>query len=86
MELIVTLLVIALIPAGIAKWKGRSFWAWYIFGIVLWIVAMIAVLIVGKAHKGEKECPYCAEWISQKAFVCPHCRSSLMPQPRLEAA
>ena len=34
-------LVIALIPASIARSKGRSFGLWYIYGVALWIVAVI---------------------------------------------
>jgi len=33
--------VLAFIPANIAKSKGRSFGAWYVYGFLLWIVAII---------------------------------------------
>jgi len=33
--------VLAFIPASIARSKGRSFGAWYVYGFLLWIVAVI---------------------------------------------
>ena len=43
---IVLLALVALIPAKIAQNKGRSFATWYVFGLLLWIVALIASLII----------------------------------------
>jgi hypothetical protein len=37
---------LGLIPASIARRKGRSFVAWWIFGAITWIIAMVAVLLV----------------------------------------
>jgi hypothetical protein len=51
MEFIFILVIaglLALIPANIAKNKGRSFAAWYIFGFMIWIVALPASLIIKK--------------------------------------
>lgn len=39
-------LALAVIPAKIAEHKGRNFWSWYCFGVVLWIVALPAALLV----------------------------------------
>ena len=47
----VILLAIAVIPAAIAKSKGRSFALWYIYGVALWILALIHSIIL-------KEDPY----------------------------
>ena len=38
-------LFLGLIPAFIAQNKGYSFWGYYIFGVLLFIVALIVILI-----------------------------------------
>lgn len=57
LENLIWLLIAALIPAYIAKRKGRNFKRWYIYGILLWIVAMIHSLLLSD-HSGLK-CPSC---------------------------
>ena len=74
MEIVVLLLFMALIPAFIAKSKGHSFWAFYIFGIALWIVALIVAICMGRNRDHEKKCPACAEWVKAEALVCKHCQ------------
>lgn len=70
----VLLFTIALIPAALAKSKGRSFILWYIYGVLFWIIAMIhSLLISADSAKGMVECPYCAELIKKDAKVCKHC-------------
>jgi hypothetical protein len=49
------LLALALIPAIIAKAKGRSFIAWYVLGILLWIVAFPAAVFMRKAPESGKK-------------------------------
>ena len=56
-ENLIELLIIALIPAYIAKRKGRNFKRWYIYAVLLWIVAMIHSLLLSD-HSGIK-CPSC---------------------------
>ena len=43
---LLTLVLIALIPAAIAKSKGRSFIAWWIYGVLLWIVAVVHAILL----------------------------------------
>lgn len=53
---IIILLIIALIPANIAKNKGKNFWIWYAYGIALWIVALIhAVSLNDKSSNKNTE-------------------------------
>lgn len=53
LALLVTFAVLlALIPAVIAQRKGRSFVFWFIFGLLLWIVALPAALFVKDTRTG----------------------------------
>lgn len=46
MEILLLAILIGLIPAIIAQGKGRSFLGWWIFGALLFIVALPMALIV----------------------------------------
>jgi hypothetical protein len=41
--------VIGLIPACIARDKGRDFWTWWIFGAALFIVALPAAILLKRS-------------------------------------
>lgn len=43
---LVALLLLGLIPGYIAYRKGRSFWTWWLFGVTLFPVAMVAVWMI----------------------------------------
>jgi len=61
-----------LIPAFIAKDKGRSFWIWLLFSILLWIVAFPASIII---ENQTVMCRLCKEKIKRDAIVCKYCRA-----------
>lgn len=74
-EMFLFAMVLALIPAYIAKSKGRNFGLWYVYGVFIWIVAFIHSLFLSD-HSGM-QCPNCKEWIKEDASVCKYCHTVL---------
>ena len=63
-----------LIPAAIAKRKGRTPWKAFLLSLIASpIIGFIVVLILER----KKECPYCAERIFQAATICKNCGKEL---------
>ena len=74
-EMIAVAVIIGLIPAVIAKNKGREFLLWWLFGAAMWIIAFPMSLML-KDQSG-KQCPKCKEYVDKNAVICKHCKSEL---------
>jgi hypothetical protein len=88
-ELILMGVLLGLIPAMIASSKGRSFIGWWIYGALLFLIALVHSLIIREdpdvtekrlLEKGLVKCPSCAEAIKPEAVVCKHCGRDIPAQ------
>jgi hypothetical protein len=81
--------LLGLIPATVAKSKGRSFFVWWIYGTALFIVALPHALVMRKdlraiereklASGDSRRCQFCAEIVKREAVVCRYCGRDLPP-------
>lgn len=86
MTLIVIALFLGFIPASIASSKGRNGVLWYIYGVLLFIVALFHAILLKPdvaaadakivATGDMKACPMCAELVKRAALVCRYCGHS----------
>ncbi|MDI6466698.1 zinc ribbon domain-containing protein [Cronobacter malonaticus] len=88
MELLLLCAILGCIPGAIASSKGRSFGAWWLYGALIFIVALIHSLCLKKDYQaiersrldeGFVKCPFCAELVKPEAVKCKHCGSDLTP-------
>ena len=88
MEWLIFWVVMAAVVAIIAHSKGLSGGLWFLYGFLIWPIALVHALVSPRADQAEKTrglkagrrpCPHCAEMIRPEARVCPHCQRDLTP-------
>ena len=74
------LFISAVVPAFIAKNKGRSFGIWYLYGLCFFIFAFIHSIVIkpNENAEGMSKCSKCSSIIPTTATVCPFCRNGLL--------
>lgn len=72
---VILLALFGLIVGVIAKGKGRSFAPWFLYGALLFIVALIHVLFIKNENKDKKQCEECLSYIPVRATKCSFCQA-----------
>jgi hypothetical protein len=78
--------LLGLIPAAIASRKGHPFVLYWIFGALVFIVALPMALLVGPNKEARQQCPSCREWVDREATVCARCGRDIPESARTAAA
>ena len=88
MHFLLIAMLLGLIPAFIAQSKGRSAFAWWIYGALLFIIALphalwlapLSSATAGHERPIRRPCPHCAEDILPAAKICPFCKVAVEPK------
>jgi HEAT repeats len=81
---------LGLIPARIAERKGRSGFAWWLYGTTMFVVALPHAMLLKEPREefdsshAYRPCPSCAEMIRSDATFCRFCRRNVPRGERLD--
>lgn len=93
MELLFFWFIMAGVVAFVANSKGRSGGLWFLYGFVIWPIALIHAIVIQKDaetierqhyNEGKMRCPNCADWVYKQAKTCPHCQHRLSYKTQLQ--
>lgn len=80
--------VIIAVTSGIAtgvigRAKGSSFLIWFMVGLVLPLIGLVAVVLYrSEREEPERDCPTCGRVVKLYVQVCPRCGTDLyLPDP-----
>lgn len=75
MELFILLILVSCIPGGIAASKGRNFFLWWFYGMMINLIAIPHALLLkpNENADGYRKCDQCSEVIKEEAKVCKYC-------------
>jgi hypothetical protein len=81
--------ILGIIPAMIASKKGRYAGAWWLYGTLLFIIALPHSLLLEPwqeftEKRAERKCPFCAELIKAEAKVCRYCNRDVPVVQRID--
>lgn len=90
MEILAFAALLGLIPAAIASSKGRSFFVWWVYGALLFLIALIhAIVMKSESEKLEEDsnvnasvmeripCPHCSRLLLRNSVHCRFCSQSV---------
>jgi hypothetical protein len=84
--LLVFWLMMATLVAAIAANKGRNWFGFFVYGFLLWPLALVHALVmrseISMPDPDLRPCPHCAEPIKRQAKVCKHCARDIIPPDR----
>ncbi len=97
MRSIIYLMLLGLIPSMIAARKGRNAFLWWVYGALLFVIALPHALLVGPYVAGEtglpsrldpkaKTCPRCDTPVTDATILCPSCTYPLHYRPQGDGA
>jgi hypothetical protein len=95
MEFLIGWIVLCLLPAFIARSRGRSFIGVFVLSVILSpLIGLIVALVMRRGDQVAQEtvvrggtsseyrkCPMCAEAVRKEAVKCKHCGAILTQEP-----